>query len=45
MARSRDVLSAAMVQAKSTDPKKMAEVMHSGKAFKTVIDAQLAARR
>jgi branched-chain amino acid transport system substrate-binding protein len=31
------ILAQAAEQAKSTDPKKIAEVMHSGKAFKTVI--------
>jgi branched-chain amino acid transport system substrate-binding protein len=31
------ILAQAAEQAKSTDPKKMAEVMHSGKPFKTVI--------
>jgi branched-chain amino acid transport system substrate-binding protein len=31
------ILAQAATEAKSTDPKKMADVMHSGKAFKTVI--------
>jgi branched-chain amino acid transport system substrate-binding protein len=31
------ILKAAIEEAKTTDPKKVAEVMHSGKAFKTVI--------
>jgi branched-chain amino acid transport system substrate-binding protein len=32
-----EILKQAAEQAKSLDPKKVAEVMHSGKAFKTVI--------
>jgi branched-chain amino acid transport system substrate-binding protein len=31
------ILVQAATEAKSADPKKMADIMHSGKAFKTVI--------